>query len=290
MKEKNRKWPKVIEQFRVHKEPHYIPVGNECNFFQSAFEQNIPLMLKGPTGCGKTRFVERMAWEMDLPLITVSCHEDLSAADLVGRFLLKQNETVWEDGPLTLAVRYGGICYLDEIVEARNDTTVIIHSLTDHRRLLYIDKIQEVIKAHPDFMMVISYNPGYQNINKELKESTRQRFSAITFNYPPEEKEARIVAEEAGIDLDIAKELASMGAKIRNLKGYGLTEGASTRLLVYAGMLIANGVSPRIACEGAISEVLTDDREIAESIEDILDLYFPDHGQEPGEQSQVDNG
>ena len=279
----NRDWPEIVEQFRVREEPHYLPVKNECEFFRSAFEQNIPLVLKGPTGCGKTRFVEKMAWEMDLPLMTVSCHEDLSAADLVGRFLLKQNETVWEDGPLTLAVRHGGICYLDEIVEARNDTSVIIHSLTDYRRLLYIDKIQEVIRAHEDFMMVVSYNPGYQNIKKELKESTRQRFSAITFNYPPEEKEARIVAEEADIDMETARKLASMGVKIRNLKGYGLTEGASTRLLVYAGMLIANDVPPRIACEGAISDVLTDDPEIIESIEDILDLYFSGPGEEDEE-------
>ncbi|MFW5915419.1 MAG: ATP-binding protein, partial [Planctomycetota bacterium] len=169
--------PAVIRQFLVEEQPHYVPVQNECEFFRSAFRQNLPLLLKGPTGCGKTRFVERMAWELNLPLITVSCHEDLSAADLVGRYLFKENQTVWEDGPLTLAVRYGGICYLDEVVEARNDTSVIIHSLTDHRRLLYIDKIQEVIRAHPNFMMILSYNPGYQNVRKDLKESTKQRFT-----------------------------------------------------------------------------------------------------------------
>jgi nitric oxide reductase NorQ protein len=269
-------WPEVVRQFLVREEPHYVPVSNECEFFQSAFEQRIPLLLKGPTGCGKTRFVERMAWEMELPLITVSCHEDLSAADLVGRYLFKDNQTVWEDGPLTLAVRHGGICYLDEIVEARNDTSVIIHSLTDHRRILYIDKIQEVVRAHRDFMMVLSYNPGYQNVRKDLKESTKQRFSALAFEYPPRDIEARIVAEEAGIPLEDARTLAKVGEKVRNLKGYGLNEGASTRLLVYAGMLMASGLSERAACRGAISDVVTDDEEIAASVEDILDLFYPD--------------
>ncbi|MFW6457249.1 MAG: CbbQ/NirQ/NorQ/GpvN family protein [Planctomycetota bacterium] len=268
--------PAVIRQFLVGEEPHYVPVENECDFFRSAYRQQLPLLLKGPTGCGKTRFVERMAWEMELPLITVSCHEDLSAADLVGRYLFKENQTVWEDGPLTLAVRYGGICYLDEVVEARNDTSVIIHSLTDHRRLLYIDKIQEVVKAHPNFMMVLSYNPGYQNVRKDLKESTKQRFTALSFDYPPEEVEAKIVAEEADIDMDNARTLAKVGQKIRNLKGYGLTEGASTRLLVYAGMLMAGGLDPRAACRGAISDVVTDDEEITSSVEDILDLFYPE--------------
>jgi nitric oxide reductase NorQ protein len=265
----------VVNQFLVQDEPHYVPVGDEHEFFLSAFNQKLPLLLKGPTGCGKTRFLERMAWEMGLPLITISCHEDLSAADLVGRFLLKDNETVWEDGPLTLAVRHGAICYLDEIVEARNDTSVIIHSLTDHRRLLYIDKIQEVIRAHPDFMMALSYNPGYQNVTKDLKESTKQRFSAIVFDYPPADLETRIVMEEAGVGEESARSLAEIAEKIRNLKGYGLNEGASTRLLVYAGKLIADGLPPRDACMGAISNVLTDDPEILASVEDILDLYFP---------------
>lgn len=276
MKNKNEDFPPVIRQFLVEEEPHYVPVKNECDFFRSAYRQQLPLLLKGPTGCGKTRFVERMAWEMELPLITVSCHEDLSAADLVGRYLFKENQTVWEDGPLTLAVRYGGICYLDEVVEARNDTSVIIHSLTDHRRLLYIDKIQEVIKAHPDFMMVLSYNPGYQNVRKDLKESTKQRFTALSFDYPPEEVEAQIVAEEADVDMSAARTLAKVGQKIRNLKGYGLTEGASTRLLVYAGMLMAGGLDARAACRGAISDVVTDDDEIASSVEDILDLFYPE--------------
>jgi len=268
--------PPVIRQFLVQHEPHYVEIGREREVFVKAFEQKIPLLLKGPTGCGKTRFIERMAWALNLPLITVSCHEDLSAADLVGRYLFRDNQTVWEDGPLTLAVRYGGICYLDEIVEARNDTTVVIHSLTDHRRILYIDKTQEVVRAHDDFMMVLSYNPGYQNITKELKESTKQRFAALTFSYPPPETEALIVQKESCADLDICRTLADMAVRIRNLKGFGLNEGVSTRLLVYAGRLIAAGLSPAAACRVGIRDVLTDDPDIAESVDDIIGLYFPD--------------
>jgi nitric oxide reductase NorQ protein len=264
----------IVTQFRVQHEPHYVEIGDERELFRAAFKQQIPLLMKGPTGCGKTRFVERMAYDMRLPLITVSCHEDLSAADLVGRFLFKDNETIWEDGPLTLAVRHGGICYLDEIVEARNDTTVIIHSLTDHRRILYIDKTQEVIRAHPDFMMALSYNPGYQSITKDLKESTKQRFVALTFGYPAAEVEAHILVEESGIDHGTALRLGQLGSKIRNLKGFGLSEGVSTRLLVYAGKLIASGLPARQACAVAIADVLTDDGEIASSISDIIDLYF----------------
>lgn len=280
-KQPDKQRPEVVDQFRVLNEPHYVEVQQERKLFRGAFEENIPLLLKGPTGCGKTRFIERMAFDRDLPLITVSCHEDLSAADLVGRYLFKENETVWEDGPLTLAVRHGGICYLDEIVEARNDTTVIIHSLTDHRRLLYIDKTQEVIRAHPDFMMVLSYNPGYQNITKELKESTRQRFIAVNFDYPPMDLEGRILQEEAGIEPELARMLAEMGAKIRNLKGFGLSEGVSTRLLVYAGKLIASGLSPSLACTVAVSDVLTDDPEVIASIKDIVHLYFPEEAEPP---------
>ena len=266
----------VVQQFLVKDEPHYVPIGNEREIFAAAFEQKLPLLLKGPTGCGKTRFIERMAYDSGLPLITVSCHEDLSAADLVGRFLFRDNETTWEDGPLTLAVRHGGICYLDEIVEARNDTTVIIHSLTDHRRILYIDKIQEVVRAHPDFLMALSYNPGYQNVTKDLKESTKQRFVALTFGYAPVRTEARILVEEAGIAEDTALVLAQMGHKIRNLKGFGLSEGVSTRLLVYAGKLIASGLGPREVCVATVADVLTDDADIASSIRDIIDLYFPE--------------
>ncbi len=242
--------------------------------FRRAFRQQVPLLLKGPTGCGKTRFIERMAYDLGLPLITVSCHEDLSAADLVGRFLFRENQTTWQDGPLTLAVRFGGICYLDEIVEARNDTTVIIHSLSDHRRILYIDKTQEVLHAHPDFMMVLSYNPGYQNVTKELKESTKQRFAALTFGYPPPETEARIIATETGLPLEAARPLADMAARIRNLKGYGLNEGVSTRLLVYAAKFIQAGLAPAAAAQVAIENVLTDDPDVAASVRDIVALYF----------------
>ena len=266
----------VIDQFRVREQPHYVETGHERALFIAAFEQKLPLLLKGPTGCGKTRFVERMAYDLELPLITVSCHEDLSAADLVGRFLFRDNETCWDDGPLTLAVRYGGICYLDEIVEARNDTTVIIHSLTDHRRILYIDKTQEVVRAHPNFMILLSYNPGYQNITKDLKESTKQRFSALVFGYPPIDLETRILADETSLEGPLPRQLAEMAEKIRNLKGFGLSEGVSTRLLVYAGKLIGSGIAPRTACTAAIADVLTDDRDMSDSITDILDLYFPD--------------
>jgi nitric oxide reductase NorQ protein len=252
-----------------------VDVGNERELFLSAFAQKIPVLLKGPTGCGKTRFVEAMAFALNLPLITVSCHEDLSAADLVGRYLFRNNETVWEDGPLTLAVRYGGICYLDEIVEARNDTTVVIHSLTDHRRILYVDRTQEVVQAHAEFMMVLSYNPGYQNIAKDIKESTKQRFAALTFGYPPVCLETRILIEEAGVAEQLAQSLAELGAKIRNLKGFGLHEGVSTRLLVYAGRLTASGIPPRDACRTAIINVLTDDSDVAASIQDLIDLHFP---------------
>jgi len=270
--------PKVVRQFLVRQKPFYVELGGERELFLGAFAQWIPLLLKGPTGCGKTRFVERMAYELKVPLVTVSCHEDLSAADLVGRYLFKDNQTVWEDGPLTLAVRYGGICYLDEIVEARNDTTVIIHSLTDHRRILYIDKTQEVVRAHSDFMMVLSYNPGYQNVTKELKESTKQRFAALTLDYPPVAAEARIVAGEGGIEPATARMLAEMAAKIRNLKGFGLNEGVSTRLLVYAAKLIASGIAPSAVCSAAVADVLTDDQEINATIQDIVRLYFPAAG------------
>lgn len=268
--------PEIIRQFQVLQEPFYAEIGREKEIFVKAFHDRIPMLLKGPTGCGKTRFVESMAYTLGLPLITVSCHEDLSAADLVGRYLFKDNQTLWEDGPLTLAVRYGGICYLDEIVEARNDTTVIIHSLTDHRRILYIDKTQEVIRAHPEFMMVLSYNPGYQNITKDLKESTKQRFSALSFTYPPADIEAGILVEESGVSPDLARTLADMGARIRNLKGFGLNEGVSTRLLVYTGKLIASGLDPDIACRVAVRDVLTDDPDVAASVTDIINLYFPE--------------
>ncbi len=266
----------IIEQFRVPFKPNYIPQADEEEVFRTACATRIPLILKGPTGCGKTRFVEHMAHELSLPLITVSCHEDLTASDLVGRFLLKDDETVWQDGPVALAVRYGAICYLDEIVEARNDTTVIIHSLTDDRRMLYIDKTGEVIRAHDDFLMVLSYNPGYQNVVKDLKHSTKQRFASLIFDHPPVATETRIIASESGLDDPTARKLAEMGQRIRSLKGFGLDEGVSSRLLVYVGRLMQSGLHPLTACRCAISQTLSDEREIIASVEDIAKLYFGD--------------
>jgi nitric oxide reductase NorQ protein len=271
----------AIEQFRVTQEPNYVPQADEETLFSAAFEARIPLIIKGPTGCGKTRFIEHMAWRLDLPLITVSCHEDLTAADLVGRFLLKQDETVWQDGPLTLAVRHGGICYLDEIVEARKDTTVIIHSLTDDRRILYIDKTGQVVRAHENFMMVLSYNPGYQSIVKDLKQSTKQRFASMNFDHPTAEVETRIIATETGLDDETSGKLAEMGAKIRALKGFGLDEGVSSRLLVYVGRLMQGGMSAVQAARHAISQTLTEDEEVLESIDNVVQLYFGDL-MEPG--------
>jgi nitric oxide reductase NorQ protein len=265
---------KTVEQFRVDFEPNYIPQGDEANTFRVAFETRIPLIIKGPTGCGKTRFIEYMACQLDLPLITVSCHEDLTAADLVGRYLFKNDQTLWHDGPLTLAVRYGGICYLDEIVEARKDTTVIIHSLTDDRRILYIDKTGEVVRAHPSFMMVLSYNPGYQSVVKNLKHSTKQRFASLNFTHPQVDVEARIIATETGLGDGESRMLAEMGAKIRQLKGFGLDEGVSTRLLVYVGRLIQGGLPAAEACNHAITQTITEEAEVVESINSIVQLYF----------------
>lgn len=266
----------ILRQFSIADCPNYIPQKDEENVFRAAFQSRIPLILKGPTGCGKTRFIEYMAYQLQLPLITVSCHEDLTASDLVGRYLWKDDETVWHDGPLTLAVRYGGICYLDEIVEARKDTVVIIHSLTDDRRMLYIDKTGEVVHAHPDFMMVLSYNPGYQSIVKDLKPSTKQRFISVLFDYPDIEVETSIIQSESGLSAEMSRKMAGMGANIRQLKGYGLDEGVSTRLLVYVGRLIQQGLAPYTACRSAISQTLTDDQEIRTSIIDIVKLYFGD--------------
>lgn len=265
---------KAISEYRIKEEPNYIPQGNEEDIFIYAWKLRIPLILKGPTGCGKTRFVQHMAYKLNQPLITISCHEDLTSSDLVGRYLLKGEETVWQDGPLSLAVRYGGICYLDEIVEARNDTTVLIHSLTDDRRVLYLDRTGEVLKAHPDFMMVISFNPGYQSIRKNLKESTKQRFSSIMFSHPSVEVEKKIIQTETWLPEEMCGTLAMIGEKIRNLQGYGLIEGASTRLLVYAGKMIKEGLSPWLACKTAITQTLTDDAEIMNSIEDIIKMFF----------------
>ena len=260
--------------FRIDREPFYLSTNNEIKTFTSAYEARLPVMLKGPTGCGKTRFVEYMAWQLKRPLITVACHEDLFASDLLGRYLLQEDETVWIDGPLTKAVRMGAICYLDEIVEARKDTTVVIHPLTDNRRLLTIDKKGEILTAHPDFLMVISYNPGYQSVLKDLKQSTRQRFVSIEFDYPAPEKEAEIIARETGIDAQKAKQLVILAGKIRNIREHGLVEGASTRLLIYAAQLVRNGTPIQQACRAAICLPLTDDARLQETLGDLIEDLF----------------
>ncbi len=280
-----------VEEYAVHDEPYYLPIADEVQLFETAYEQRIPVLLKGPTGAGKTRFVEYMAYKLGrpitkmssrtgeqaehrMPLITVACHEDLTASDLVGRYLLDTDGTRWIDGPLTRAVKAGAICYLDEVVEARKDTTVLIHPLTDYRRLLPIEKLGQVIEAADGFLLVISYNPGYQSALKDLKHSTRQRFIAIEFDYPPRDQEAEIVAHESGCTREVAVELAKLGEKVRNLREHGLGEGVSTRLLVYAGRLIANGVSPRRACQVAVTWSLTDDVEVQRSIEEVVTSIF----------------
>ncbi len=265
----------LIDQFKIRSTPNYIPHGDEIECLKIAEAQKIPTILKGPTGCGKTRFIEYMAHSLGLPLITVSCHEDLTASDLIGRYIFKNNETVWEDGPLTLAARYGAICYLDEIVEARNDTTVIIHSLTDDRRLLYVDKTREVIRAHDRFMMIMSYNPGYQSVMKDLKQSTKQRFMSLVFNHPDIDTETRIITSETGLEEATARQLASLGQKIRNLHEFGLAEGVSSRLLTYASRMIKSGMQPVTACRVAIAQALTDDPQMTAGLLDIVKLYFP---------------
>ncbi len=270
-----------IEDYSIDKEPFYVPVSDEIKVFESAYNQKVPILLKGPTGTGKTRFVEYMSWyissnmKKSVPLITVACHEDLTASDLVGRYLIDSSGTKWIDGPLTRAVKSGGICYLDEIVEARKDTTVIVHPLTDHRRILTIDKLGEVVEAADEFLMVVSYNPGYQNALKDLKQSTRQRFVAIEFDFPTPELEAKILKEEAGIDDSTADSLSSLGEKIRNLTDHGLSEAASTRVLIYAGKLIKDGIAPRRACQVAVTWGITDDKKLYRSIEEIISAIFP---------------
>ncbi len=265
--------PASMTSHRVH-EPFYLPVGGEVGLFEKAFHARIPVLLKGPTGCGKTRFVEHMAHQLQRPLITVACHEDLTASDLVGRYLFKDDQTVWVDGPLTTAVKQGAICYLDEVVEARKDTVVVIHPLTDDRRILPIEKQGIVLKAAPEFMLVISYNPGYQSVLKELKQSTRQRFLALSFNYPPEELEREVVGREAGLEPEHAARLVKIGARIRNLTTHGLEEGVSTRLLIYAGKLIAGGIPPQSACKVALASPLTDDPDLLKSIVEIVRDFY----------------
>ncbi len=285
----------LIEEYIIDEEPFYVPVKDEIELFEAAYQQKIPVLLKGPTGCGKTRFVEYMAWRLGqpgnparrqnssapngmesrpVPLITIACHEDLTASDLVGRYLLEGEETKWIDGPLTRAVKSGAICYLDEIVEARKDTTVLIHPLTDHRRLLPIEKRGQILQAHEGFLLCMSYNPGYQSSLKDLKQSTRQRFVALEFNYPDRDAEAKIIQHESGVPVDVAEALARLGEKVRNLKNHGLQEGSSTRLLIYAGKLIQQGIAPRRACQSAVAWGVTDDLDIQTSIEEVITSIF----------------
>ena len=288
----------IVEEYSLTEEPYYLPVGDEIDLFEAAYHSKIPVLFKGPTGCGKTRFVEYMSYHMgrpltkvkagperrsdnmragdngSLPLVTIACHEDLTASDLVGRYLLQRDSTVWIDGPLTRAVKAGGICYLDEIVEARKDTTVLIHPLTDHRRILPIEKRGELLEAADGFLLVMSYNPGYQSALKDLKHSTRQRFVAIEFNSPPPDIEAQIIEHESGVDADTAKRLAKLGEKVRNLREHGLAEGASTRLLIYAGKLMVSGISPRRACQVAVNWAVTDDEPLQQGIEEVISSIF----------------
>ena len=281
------------EEYIITEEPFYLPVADEVELFEVAYAQQLPVLLKGPTGTGKTRFIEYMCYRLgrpltkitksrgdgkspprSIPLMTIACHEDLTASDLVGRYLLEGDETKWMDGPLARAVKVGAICYLDEVVEARKDTTVLIHPLTDHRRMLPIDKRGEIIEAHKGFLMVLSYNPGYQSALKDLKHSTRQRFMALEFNAPPAELEAQIVEHESGASPDISRALAKLGEKTRNLKDHGLQEGVGTRLLIYAGKLINNGIAPRRACQVAVSWALTDDIQVQRSVDEVIYSIF----------------
>ena len=284
----------AIEEFVVRNEPYYRTVGDELELFSAAYHQHIPVLLKGPTGCGKTRFVEYMAWKLGrpltvvkrkgqrepddqdvrVPLVTIACHEDLTASDLVGRYLLDAEGTRWIDGPMTRAVKAGAILYLDEIVEARKDTTVLIHPLTDHRRILPVEKRGLIIEADDRFLLCISYNPGYQSALKDLKHSTRQRFISIEFNYPPPDIEAEIVQRESGCTPVQAQALAKLGEKVRNLREHGLKEGASTRLLIYAGRLMTEGISPRRACQVAVVWTLSDELELQRSIEEVTSSIF----------------
>ena len=285
----------IIEEYHLTEEPYYVAVGDEVELFEAAYEQRIPLIFKGPTGCGKTRFVEYMSYRLGQPLtsikqadsrgierpegdnitlVTIACNEDLTASDLVGRYLLEGDSTVWIDGPLSRAVKAGGICYLDEIVEARKDTTVLIHPLTDHRRILPVEKRGELLEAADGFLLILSYNPGYQSALKDLKHSTRQRFISIEFDYPPRDIEAEIVQHESGCTSDDAMQLAMLGEKVRNLREHGLGEGASTRLLIYAGKLISQGIPPRRACQVAVNWAVTDDHAVQRSIEEIISSIF----------------
>jgi len=263
-----------IEQYKITEEPFYEAQANEVALYAAAYDARLPVMIKGPTGCGKSRFIEYMAWKLGKPLITVACNEDMTASDLVGRYLLDANGTRWLDGPLTVAARIGAICYLDEIVEARQDTTVVIHPLTDHRRQLPLDKKGELVDAHADFQLVISYNPGYQSLMKDLKQSTKQRFSGMEFDYPDAKVETSIVEKEAGIDAETAGKLVKIAHTARNLKGHGLDEGISTRLLVYAANLMNKGIEARDACRMAMVRPITDDADIRATLDHSIDAVF----------------
>ena len=256
--------------------PYYVPVGNEEQIFSAAYRQGLSVLLKGPTGCGKTRFVETMAHDLGRQLVTVACHDDLTTADLVGRFLLKDGETAWVDGPLTRAVREGAICYLDEVVEARQDTTVVLHPLADHRRQLPIDRLGVTLDAAPGFCLVVSYNPGYQSVLKDLKDSTRQRMVAIELDFPPAEVEEKVIAHEAGVDHEMAVRLVRLGQAIRRLEAAGLREVASTRVLIAAGRLVGEGLSIRAAARAAVAGPLTDDPVVTAGLFEMIDAYLDD--------------
>ncbi|AKJ30882.1 CbbQ/NirQ/NorQ/GpvN family protein [Caldimonas brevitalea] len=262
------------EATRLQDEPYYLPSGREVEVFEQCHARHLAVLLKGPTGCGKTRFVEHMAWRLGRPLVTISCHDDLTASDLVGRFLIRHDGTAWQDGPLTRAVREGAICYLDEVVEARQDTVVVLHPLTDYRRVLPIDKTGELVEAAPGFQLVVSYNPGYQRMLKDLKPSTRQRFVALDFDFPPEDVEARIVERESGADRASAHALVSLGQRLRGLRDRGLAEVPSTRLLINAGRLIASGIEVRQACYAAVVSPLSDDPSLLSAMRDLVDASF----------------
>ncbi|MBM3226041.1 MAG: CbbQ/NirQ/NorQ/GpvN family protein [Candidatus Tectomicrobia bacterium] len=278
----------AVEAHALQQAPYYLPIADEVEVFLAAYAARLPVLLKGPTGCGKTRFVEYMAYRLyrepvyatperlavSTPLITVACHEDLSASDLVGRYLLAGEDTVWIDGPLTRAVCAGAICYLDEVVEARKDTTVLIHALTDHRRILPVEKRSVILNAHENFLLILSYNPGYQSVLKDLKPSTRQRFVSLEFAYPPHEQEALIIAHESGVALDVAADLATLGAKVRQLRHHSFEEGVSTRLLVYAGQLMARGIEARRACDVAICRAITDDADVQRAVAELAATIF----------------
>lgn len=263
-----------LSAYRVTWQPYYRPVADEVELYEAAYSVRMPMMLKGPTGCGKTRFVEHMAWKLGRPLVTVACNEDMTASDLVGRFLLDAQGTRWQDGPLALAARHGAICYLDEVVEARQDTTVVVHPLTDSRRVLPLEKKGELVHAHEDFQLVISYNPGYQSLMKDLKPSTRQRFGALDFHYPEHAIEAEVVAHESGVAGAVADKLVGIAERSRNLKGHGLDEGISTRMLIHTGKLIRQGVAPPAACRVALVRPITDDPDMRDALDAAVTTFF----------------